>query len=74
MRAVMLLAALAVASCGPSMVDRAQTVINNPAGQNCTDRGGRLVIRQSNAGQKGFCQLGDGRTVDIWEYLRQTNP
>ena len=73
MRAVMVLAAFAVVSCGPTKMERAQSVINNPAGQNCIENGGELVIRQTREGQRGFCQLGDGRTLDIWAYLRTTD-
>jgi uncharacterized protein len=62
-----------LAACGPSRVERAQPMMNNPAGVNCTTRGGQLVIRQSGGGQKGFCLLSDGRSVGIWEYYRQTN-
>lgn len=65
---------LAAVACGPTREDRAQSVINNPAGQNCIQRGGKLVIRQSSQGQKGYCMLTDGRSLDIWEYFRQTHP
>ncbi len=65
---------LTAAACGPTREERAQSVINNPAGQNCIQRGGKLVIRQTSQGQKGYCMLTDGRTLDIWEFMRQTNP
>jgi uncharacterized protein len=60
-------------ACGPSRVEKAQPMMENPAGKNCTTRGGKLVIRQTNAGQKGYCMLPDGRSLDVWEYYRQTN-
>jgi uncharacterized protein len=70
-----LIASLALmAACGPSRVERAQPMMENPAGVNCTTRGGQLVIRQTKAGQKGYCLLPDGRSLDIWEFYRQTNP
>ena len=62
-----------LAACGPSMTNRAAPVIASPAAQNCITHGGKLVIRQSAAGQKGFCMLTDGRTLDVQEYFRQTN-
>jgi uncharacterized protein len=68
-----ILSVLLVAACGPSRVDRAQAAIANPASVNCTQRGGQLVIRLTSAGQKGYCVLPDGRTLDTWEYFRQTN-
>ena len=52
----------------------AANVANNPAGQTCTQNGGKLVVRLSSAGEKGYCMLPDGRTLDIWEYYRQKNP
>lgn len=61
-------------ACGPSREIRAATVANNPAGQNCIQNGGKLVVRLSSAGEKGYCMLPDGRSLDIWEYFRQTNP
>ena len=72
---VALMASLSlVAACGPTRTERAQPMVDGPAGLNCTTRGGRLVIRQTAAGQKGYCMLTDGRTLDIWEFYRQTNP
>ena len=46
----------------------------NPASVNCTAHDGKLMFRQSAAGTSGYCQLQDGRSVDEWEYFRQTNP
>ena len=65
---------LATLACGPTRETRAAAVANKPAGKNCTDNGGQLVVRLSSAGQKGYCLLPDGRSLDIWEYFRQTHP
>ena len=70
---VVLACLLPLAAC-ESASRRAQPMIANPASQNCIAHGGQLVIKQSAAGQRGFCVLKDGRTVDEWEYFRQTNP
>lgn len=69
-----LLALVALAACGPTPAHRAAPIIAGPAGQNCIAHGGELVIRQSSAGQRDFCMLHDGRTVEAQEYFRQTNP
>lgn len=74
LRNLAILAALLVSACGPSRIERAQPMVENPASVNCIQRGGRLVIRQAGGGQKGYCMLPDGRSLDIWEYFRQTNP
>ena len=63
-----------LAACGPSRVEQAQPMMQNPAGVNCSEHGGVLVIRQTKAGQKGYCQLTDGRSLDIWEFYHQTHP
>ena len=69
----LLLALLPLAAC-ESAAHKAQPMIANPASQNCIAHGGQLVIKQSAGGQRGFCALKDGRTLDIGEYYRQTNP
>jgi len=62
---------LPLAACQPNAEARA--TMTNPASVNCTDHGGKLVLRQSSAGTKGYCMLQDGRSLDIWEYFRQTH-
>ena len=75
MRRALLLSALClVAACGPTRQERARPMIEDLAGQHCIQTGGRLVIRQTRDGQKGYCMLTDGRTLDIWEYYRQSHP
>jgi putative hemolysin len=73
LRTAILTAICLLTACGPTRIERAQPMIENAAGVNCTERGGQLVIRQTTAGQKGYCLLSDGRSLDIWEYYRQTN-
>lgn len=71
MRPILLL--LLLAACAfPDAT--ARLALANPASVNCTTHGGRLVIRQTGAGAKGYCMLTDGRSLDEWEYFRQTNP
>ena len=73
LRTAMLTVICLLTACGLTRFERARPMIENAAGVNCTERGGRLVIRQSTAGQKGYCMLPDGRSLDIWEFYRQTN-
>ena len=73
-RPALTVALLALAACGPTPANRAAPIIAGPAGQNCTQHGGDLVIRQSSAGQKAFCMLHDGRTISANEYYREINP
>ena len=73
-RPALILALSALTACGPTPADRAAPIIASLPAQNCVSRGGELVIRQSSAGQKAFCMLRDGRTLDANEYYRQTNP
>lgn len=74
MRPILFAFVCVLAACGPTRGQRAQSVIENPAGVNCTQNGGKLVIRQNSGLQKGYCLLSDGRSLDIWEYYRQTHP
>lgn len=74
MKFPLLLACLLPLAACESAAHRAQSVVANPAAQNCIANGGQLIIKQSTVGQKGFCMLHDGRTVDIWEYYHQTHP
>ena len=68
-----LIPVLLLAACAqPNATTR--LAMANPASVNCTQHGGQLVLRQTSAGAKGYCMLQDGRSVDVWEYFRQTNP
>lgn len=63
---------LLLTACAPN--DTTRLALANPASLNCTQRGGKLLIRESNAASKGYCMLADGRSLDVWEYYRQTHP
>ncbi len=67
----MILGLAVLAACGPTREQQAQPMIEGPAGRNCTENGGKLVIKQGKGAQRGFCMLTDGRTLGIWEYYRQ---
>ena len=64
---------LALAACGPSPASRAETGLADPAGRNCADHGGKLILRAANGGQMAWCEL-PGRTITAQEFYRETNP
>jgi len=68
-----LILCLALAACGPTRTDRAQTALANPAGQNCLDHGGKLILLPNGPAQKAYCKL-PGRTIGATEFFAQTNP
>ena len=74
MRRILLLALLPLAACQTAARQSAQAALANPASVNCVDHGGKLVIRATSAGSKGYCILPGGRTLDEWEYYHQTYP
>jgi putative hemolysin len=72
-RPIMILGLLTLAACGPTAQDRARTALATPAGQNCVDHGGKLIIRPVEGGQKAWCEL-PGRTITAQEFFHQTHP
>lgn len=61
-----LLACIALA--GPAL---SATSMANPAATYCTEQGGEYVIRESDAGQTGFCLTTDGVERDAWQMFRE---
>jgi putative hemolysin len=51
-----------------------QVGLANPASVYCAEQGGRVVIRETDAGQVGDCRLPDGRVVEEWALYRAANP
>ncbi|SUA44595.1 Putative hemolysin [Neisseria zoodegmatis] len=46
----------------------------NPASEYCAKQGGRVEIKQDDAGnQYGLCHLPDGRVVEEWALYRSQN-
>lgn len=58
-----------------SKEDKAEPVANmaNPASVFCEEQGGKVIIKDGENGQVGYCQLADGTEVEEWEYFRQHN-
>ena len=69
---ILILLPLTAACNAPGQTTR--LTMANQASVYCRESGGELVIRQTAAGAKGYCRLRDGRTLDEWEYYRQTHP
>ncbi|MCE6961316.1 DUF333 domain-containing protein [Cereibacter sphaeroides] len=76
-----LLLLLALPGCGggsappaPAQGDLHRPGMANPASVYCSRLGGRLEIRSEGAGQSGYCNLPDGRTVEEWELYRDSEP
>ncbi len=72
LRLMLALCLLPLAACETRAHKIAPTV-NNPASVNCREHGGHLVVKLTSQGQKAYCMLHDGRTLDVWEYYRQTS-
>jgi uncharacterized protein len=69
------LANLSSPSLPPSAADNQnnqdnQSGIANPASVYCEDQGGTLEIRESDAGQTGYCVFDDGRICEEWALFR----
>lgn len=46
------------------------TNLPNPASVNCTQKGGKLEIRQETAGEYGVCKFSDGTECEEWQFFR----
>lgn len=71
---VLLVAALALASCGDGNEDDngPDSGLANPASVFCEEQGGNVEIVTDPAGnQGGICRLPDGTEIEEWEYYRQ---
>jgi len=68
-----LILCLTLTACGPTATYRANTALANPAGQNCVDHGGKLILLPNGPTQKAYCKL-PGRTIGAIEFYSQTNP
>ncbi len=47
---------------------------SNPASVYCADLGGKLEMRQEQAGEAGYCHLPDGSSIEEWKLYRDNNP
>ncbi|WP_245592867.1 putative hemolysin [Advenella mimigardefordensis] len=43
----------------------------NPASVYCTEKGGTIVIKDTDKGQIGICKLLDGSEIEEWELYRR---
>jgi putative hemolysin len=71
--AVVLTAVLALLpACTPRSSTLPQVGLANPASINCARLGGQVEIRREPAGEVGYCLLPDGRAVEEFALLRET--
>ena len=47
-----------------------KTGIANPASTNCIDKGGKLEIKDTDAGQVGYCKFPNGKECEEWAFYR----
>lgn len=73
MKPTALLLTLTLAACA-GQSDTTEALVASPAAANCTAHQGRILIRQTSAGSKGYCKLPGGKVLGLWEYLNQMNP
>ena len=72
--------ALLLTGCGttsapePSASTSSPAGIANPASEYCESLGGTVVIKDTEAGQVGICNLPDGRSIDEWDLYRADHP
>ncbi|WP_316148801.1 DUF333 domain-containing protein [Cupriavidus sp. BIC8F] len=73
--ALWLAAALGAAACTATPAERAASSAAavgkpNPASVNCTQRGGKLEIVSTPAGQSGICTFPSGKQCEEWALMR----
>ncbi|AEI76279.1 hemolysin [Cupriavidus necator N-1] len=73
--ALWLAAALGAAACTTTPEERAASSAAavgkpNPASINCTQRGGKLQIVSTPAGQSGICTFPSGKQCEEWALMR----
>lgn len=75
MKYLAVLGPLLLAACGVEATNPlGQVGLANPASVYCAQRGGRVVIRETEGGQVGDCHLPDGPIVDEWDLYRSAHP
>jgi len=42
----------------------------NPASVSCLEKGGKIEIKETSAGQQGICRFSDGSFCDEWAFFR----
>lgn len=58
----------------PTTTPAGTTQLANPASVNCEQKGGKLEIETTPAGQQGICVLADGTRCEEWAYMRGECP
>lgn len=71
------LSALAVSGCAqlqPAKLAAPMVGMANPASVYCAKLGGKTLIEETTAGERGICVLPDSTEIDEWELFRRDHP
>ncbi len=63
-----------LSACANQAATQPPIGLANPASAYCIEKGGRLEIVNTPAGQVGMCTLPDGRVIEEWELMRRDHP
>lgn len=72
------LSALAISGCAQPQPAKpaAPPIVRmaNPASVYCAKLGGKTLIEETTAGERGICVLPNGTKIDEWELYRRDHP
>ncbi len=63
-----------LSACANQATTQPPIGLANPASAYCVEKGGRLEIVNTVAGQVGMCTLPDGSVIEEWELMRRDHP
>ncbi|HCA17267.1 MAG: DUF333 domain-containing protein [Alcaligenes sp.] len=63
-----------LSACANQAATQPPIGLANPASAYCIEKGGRLEIVNTPAGQVGMCTLPDGSVIEEWELMRRDHP
>lgn len=72
-----ILSAMVIGGCAqPQPAKPAAPMVGmaNPASVYCAKLGGKTLIEETTAGERGICALPNGTEIDEWELFRRDHP
>lgn len=63
-----------LSACANQAATQPPIGLANPASAYCIEKGERLEIVNTPAGQVGMCTLPDGSVIEEWELMRRDHP